>query len=321
MNVRSIFFAGVIGFFALVSCDKSVPVDIFEDHNIPQEVVDDFHARYGDVVVTDAANWNDCDRIFINFNDAEGLPCEAAYKDGQWVLTTRDLGEVDFLSHLPVQVRESFVKLGYVRPRFDITDFTNRVLKITRKGIDHEVYDFRFHIELEDGTFTSIQVMINEDGLLLLNSREGYNKQENFLFVSSAPFDIIYEKYPGADVRSYADYGGRHQFFIIHEGRMKSVMLDSYSTEFKDFMWRETEYELEADTIIPVRILNYLEQWVAAEPFFSGFSYDKILFRENSYNGDWYGFQDTKREDKLVLWVNVKVAGNIVEDSCRAVAY
>lgn len=292
-----------IGLFAFASCDEVDSISIFDKNNIPEAIKEDFYARYGDVVVTDAVLWAYDGHIAIDFNDQNGIPCKATYQDGEWIMTTKDLGEDSFLLYVPDKVRQSFSELGYNNPRFDIIDNTNRAYEITRKGIDHEVYDFRFHIQLDDGSFAPLQILINEDGLILLNSREGYNKQELFYWADNTPFNIIDEKYPDADIRSYANNGGRHQYFIIHDERIKIVSFDLYSS---DFIWTETVYELDEDANIPSKIMDYYEQLKITDSRYSDLMYDRLLFKESRFN-NWYGFQDTKREDKLILWINVNV--------------
>ena len=303
MKINNLITSGFIGLLVLASCDNTDPINVFEENNIPQNIENDFYARYGNVKVTDAVNYSYDGHITIDFKDEKGLLCESIYMNGEWIMSTTDLGANNFFANLPEKVYRSFRELRYSNPLFDIIDNTNRVYEIKRKGIDHEVYDFRFHIERPNGSFTPIQVLINEDGLVLLDTTIGYNKQEQIYWTTNSPYSIINSKYPEADIRSYANCGGKHLFYILHDGRIKTVQFISGSS---DFVWEETTYKLDSDFILPVQIVESYIQRKANGPVFHGSSFDTILFKETE-TGCLYGLQDTKREDNVTFWISANI--------------
>lgn len=297
MNFKSFLLVSLLVSVTFSSCEK-MSSNIFEDNNIPKSIKDDFYSRYGNVKVTDAGINGEDRHISISFKDEDKLACQSIYLDGDWQMTIKDLGDKNFLKYVPPLVSNSFKRLGY-NPRFDVIEGHHHMSAVTRRGIEHETYDFCFSIQTETGTFTSVYVQINEDGLVLLDSRV-YRDYYRW-WSSNAPFDFIKDNYSDADIRSYTTNSGYHEFRIMHDGFLKTVTFDFGL----NFGWKETVFYLPDGTTLPETIMEEYQARLKEDPYCSGFTYNKLLFKE-SCRGNWYGFTDTNREDQLTIWIKTE---------------
>lgn len=297
MKIKSLFISCLLGVIFFSSCEKN-PASVFEDNDIPKSIEDDFFSRYGNVKVTDAGIMGEDRHVSISFNDENQLACQSIYLEGEWQMTIKDLGNKNFLKYVPADVSNSFMRLGY-NPRFDVYDGSHHMSVVTRRGIEHETYDFSFTIQTETGTFTSVYVQINEDGLILLDTREARNYYK--WWSSYAPYDFIKDHYSGADIRSYTTYSGYHEFRIMHEGYLKTVTFD-FGLDYK---WKETVFFLPDDTTLPQSVMERYQEWLNENPQWDDFTYNKLLYKE-SRTGIWYGFTDTDREDHLTTWFKIE---------------
>lgn len=297
MKIKSIIAATILGAMMLPSCDK-FPASVFEDNNIPKSIEDDFYSRYGKVKVTYAGIEEEDRHISIRFKDEDKLACQSIYLDGEWQMTIKDLGNKNFLNTVPPIVSSSFKKLGY-NPRFDVFDGSNHMSAVTRRGIDHETYDFCFIIQTETGSFTSVYVQINEDGLVLLNTRVMHDSY--VWWSSNLPYDFIEDNYSGADIRSYTTFSGYHEFRIMHDGFLKTITFDFGL----DFDWKDTVFPLPDGTTLPQSVMTRYHEWLNENPQLGDFTYNKLLYKE-SRTGNWYGFTNTDREDQLLTWIKIE---------------
>ncbi|MBP3774525.1 MAG: hypothetical protein ILA34_04150 [Bacteroidaceae bacterium] len=287
----------VLLLFGSCSNKEHTVTDVFEENEIPESVVHDFFRRNGrDVSVTQARNFQSESFICIYYTDAQGMSAESHYSHGVWQL---DMKRITDMEQMPVRVIEALLNMGWGDMWMATSD--DRVALIVRNGIDHQLYDMRFHTPQADNSWLTCYLLINEDGTVLEQSHDGFNRSEWYRNLDDA-LDFVRTRYEGCDVRGHANHAGYDEFYILHDGYMKQVYFYNNYKKYKnmDDAWMKTEWELDAAHPLPDAVRMELDKIKADDT--SDFAYDRVFYRE-TLHGHCYGLQDSRREDALTYWI------------------
>lgn len=234
-----IAFAFIVG---LVACDSDEGKNDTEP--LPAAVKQDFEQRYGAAVVTSfhtlAFGIQE-----LNFTDKENDRASAFYENGRWKLSVTQL---DDKVHLPAEVRNSFENSPYAQAHIEAME------RIERIELSHALYRFCFKFPLHHTPDMTHEVFMNEDGILLHTFHYTLVDPRWFVSLEEEQLNFIKEHYPQADIRAYHYVLGCDTYFFMQDGTLKQIAFRN------DNQWKETCYELPADTALPPHITDWLRK-------------------------------------------------------------
>lgn len=274
--VCGIAFAFIVG---LVACDSNEWKD--ETEQLPAAVKQDFEQRYGGAAVVTSFHALACGIHELDFTDKENGQASAFYEDEQWKLSVT---QIDNMDHLPPAVRNGLEESPYAQAQMEEME------RMERRELSYALYRFCFKFPLHHTPDVVHEVFMNEDGVLLHTFHYNLVDQRWFVSLKDEQLNFIKEHYAQADIRAYLHVSEGDTYFFTHEGRLKQI------TFRNDNQWKETRFELPADTPLPTHVTDWLQK---NDPTFR---YTQVHYIESpSGNAYWLVDKNADNEKGYIL--------------------
>lgn len=255
------------------------------EKNIPVSILEDFKSRYPNSILLKSESFDDYKTLYIDYNDQNSLVNTTVYLNGDWKLTQTEFDKRNFMNQLPLKVVKAYMEIGI---EMDIEQFVrdnnSYVLGISRNGIDKKQYEFYFTAPYRDEAYEidnlTYTIVIDEDGNLLYNSHQTYNRSIWMVNIDPS-IRCVRERYPDAAIIGAVNDGGKIIFFISDNGVIKTVT----THETGKWEWKETSYPIN-DNDIPQSVLAEADKYEGEHPDVSLYS---IHYVETQF-GDFYRF-------------------------------
>lgn len=265
-------------FLLYTSCEN----DIQTKEDIPAAIKNDFTERYPLGHIETFHNYSDGTQQLDFLNRENNQEASIWYMNELWKMTYTEIND---FQQLPTKVQQTFASSKYGHAK--IIDIN----KVERKGIREKLYTLHFQFSIGNTSNVEHYVLINNDGLLLTTFTWKPNDPRGNINLSEDHFSFIKEMYKGAEIRGYINNSGSHEYFILHNNKIKYVFFDGEKTS-DIYFWKETKYELDKEAKIPENVLKVLNN------IYPNFVYTNVYCIE-SKTGNAYLFEDQNRDDKL----------------------
>lgn len=227
----------------------------------------------------------------IDFTDRSEYQSTVWYKaDGTWKMAHTKLKNIDDLSY---EAKRTFMSSVYGDAQIQ------EIYKTERDGISGTLYTLFFEYPTKTSSNVVHYVFLNDDGLFLTKFTSFPNNPKYFVDLPEDHFEFMSEKYKGADIRGYANNGGKHEYFILQDGIIKYVFFEGKSATEPGF-WKETRYELSKDTVVPDNVIKHLKK---TDP---DFVYTNLYYIEAKH-GNSYLFVDMNRNNELGYYIDEEI--------------
>ena len=261
------FLMGALGALVLFSCNKQ-PVDpkpYDPTLILPQRIAPDFAGRYPGVMIRSTTADPNAEYFEITFTDQEGAGNRTVYRNGEWMVSEKQLDPEVFLGQLPGPVQQTYLRTGITHEHFGQNDYA---VEISRQGLSQKQYEITCVAPYLDGEELVENLLyhidIAEDGTLLTCSHEYLGKSAETVDLRPA-LETIRGKYANATVVGMVENGNYAHVYVRDGGVLKSVVFREYWKDFEadEFEWRYTLQDLPLDTELPehvrVAIADYLD--------------------------------------------------------------
>lgn len=219
----------------------------------------------------------------IDFTDKSGSKSIAWYmSDGTWKMTQTELKTINDLSP---EAKDAFTSSIYGSAKVE------GIYKTERDSISNSLYTISFkypYLESKDEMHYSF---INDDGLFLNTYAKSEYDAVSIVNLPKKHFDFILKKYKDAEIRGYINNSGMHEYFILHEDKIKFVLLEWSSSRG---LWKETRYELDIDFVLPDNVIKYMDR-VAPD-----FVYTNIYYIETELVNKYFLLYKPKEEGHYI---------------------
>lgn len=234
-------------FIYTTACDKEDTIE----GSIPEKVHTGFNNKFPNAIISDFNNYVEplskdtiCEISFTNKNGANTI---AWYKsDGTWKMTQTELKTINDLTP---EAKDSFTSSIYGSAQID------KIYKTERDEIDASLNTLVFKISSIASDENLNYAFINDDGLFLNKYSWTEYNLNSVVSLSEKQFKFIDETYPESEIRGYINNSGSHEYFILHEDKVKSVL---FYWNTAQATWKETRYELDIDTKLPDNVIKYM---------------------------------------------------------------
>lgn len=288
----------------LCACGRlEFPESLLSREGFPMEMQQDFFDRNGgNVRVTEAWYSSSDGSASIYFVDPAGHSCRSEYENEDWQLTLREYDRDNPVSCLPRTVGRAFKELGF-EAYCPISD-DDRVVEISRRGIEHKYYEFRFNTELGPNLYALHFVLIDEEGVVLENANSYFNRMDCSVGYDEA-LSFIADRYAGCDVRGLANDSGYDIFYIFHDGRLKRVRFqNNFKVNYDSAAegWRETVWQLDGFQAVPDYVWEEFQTRMELRPESERYRVAVCYYLETP-RGNYYGLEGPVSETtRITNW-------------------
>ena len=297
-----------VSLFLIAACGRlEFPESLLSREGFPVEIQQDFFDRNGgNVHVLEAWYSSSNGNASISFEDPAGHSCRSEYENGDWQLTLREYDRDNPVSYLPRTVGRAFKELGFEAycPMSD----DDRVAEISRRGIEHKYYEFRFHTELGPNHYALHFVLIDEEGVVLENANSYFNRMDYSMGYDEA-LSFIADRYASCDVRGLANDSGYDTFYIFHDGRLKRVRFqNNFKVNYDSAAegWRETVWQLDGLQDVPGYVWEEFQTCMGLRPESERYRVAVCYYLETP-RGNYFGLEGPVSETTRIMnWFEIR---------------
>lgn len=265
MNGLKAILTYVIFATILTACNNDDTIDDSEDHSLPENIANDFFARYPDAIIDHFyLQRTESEATEITFTDKNGLSNLAVYQNDDWLSNRKEINiEADY-DLIPQEVYDAYAQSGvkgYSHYEFIFED--------SKIGFEQKQYQFIFCGPYDYGMGIvenyDNNIIILEDGTLL--SYNDHHMGSPIIWpYDHRPFkQLAQDKYPDAKVIGSTFDGTNMTIFINENGTIKHVIICPKSN-YKEMTWIKTWYPLDINTELPDFAIANKKEYEAQHP-------------------------------------------------------
>ncbi len=278
-----------IFFILAVACEKEGS----NDESIPTKVQTEFASRFPNANILDYTKYvepRSSDKIWeIEFTNESGAKTKAWYlEDGTWKMTQTELKTIDDLT---AEAKDAFTSSIHGSTK------TENIYKTERDKIQGSLYTLELESTSKASDKKTSFVFINDDGLFINNYTWSEYDGRSIVNLPEKQFKFINDTYKDAEIRGYINNSGLHEYFILHEDKIKFV---TFKITSGLSVWAETRYEIDINTVLPDNVIKYLNR---IDP---DFVYTNIYYIETN-EVDKYYLVDNNDPKGLGHYVSVDI--------------